>query len=386
MPLFLCISFRGRKESLIYANSFFSYGFLKEHCLEALVRTNGDEDLSLILLYNSYINDNNAVTESVQKHSYNTSLQHRQTEIRLLEKSFGKSFTINNNRWTFNVPLKALENINSGKYRIKINFVLDFFLLPKYPATSPLILLKPNGLVERPKNFIVSKRLFEEAQKFGKSHYPCLLVMNFWQNKTEMLNVLKNEVEFIYPKVCSTQRKESVAKKTDDNISEIVRKDRTIVNEYRQRMTLPEYKNMQIKRAKLPAFKQKEDILKSIRNHQIIILKGETGCGKSTQIPQFIFDEWIESFHKDEKHLEIICTQPRRISALGVANRVANERVEKIGHSVGYQIRFDHCVSDNTRLTFCTMGVLLKRIQREPTLDSVTHIIVDEVHERSAEG
>lgn len=73
---------------------------------------------------------------------------------------------------------------------------------------------------------------------------------------------------------------------------------------------------------------------------QVVVISGETGCGKSTQVPQYILDNWLDNFHKDgNEHVEIVCTQPRRISAIGVADRVAEERVEKTGQVVGYQVR-----------------------------------------------
>lgn len=104
------------------------------------------------------------------------------------------------------------------------------------------------------------------------------------------------------------------------------------------------------------------------------------------QVPQFILDDWILNRTKEnENHVEIICTQPRRISAIGVAERVAAERDERVGQTVGYQIRLESKMSSNTRLTFCTTGILLQRLSGDPNLTSVTHIIVDEVHERSAE-
>ena len=81
-----------------------------------------------------------------------------------------------------------------------------------------------------------------------------------------------------------------------------------------------------------------------------------------------------------------VCTQPRRISAIGVAERVASERVERIGNVVGYQIRLESKMSSSTRLLFCTTGILLRRLESDPDLSDVTHVIVDEVHERSEES
>lgn len=79
-------------------------------------------------------------------------------------------------------------------------------------------------------------------------------------------------------------------------------------------------------------------------------------------------------------------TQPRRISAVSVAERVADERNERVGGVVGYQIRLENKISSSTRLTFCTTGILLRRLYSDPLLDSLTHLIIDEVHERSEES
>lgn len=103
------------------------------------------------------------------------------------------------------------------------------------------------------------------------------------------------------------------------------------------------------------------------------------------QVPQFLLDDWILNRSESKEHVNIICTQPRRISAIGVAERVAAERDERIGETIGYQIRLESKISNKTRLTFCTIGILLQRLSANPELIDTTHIIVDEVHERSAE-
>ncbi len=114
-----------------------------------------------------------------------------------------------------------------------------------------------------------------------------------------------------------------------------------------------------------------------------------TGCGKSTQVPQYILDDWLgasKKSNREREHCNIICTQPRRISAIGVAERVASERGEKAGNTVGYQIRLETKSSASTRLLFCTTGILLRRLESDPSLSAVTHVVVDEVHERSEES
>jgi len=84
--------------------------------------------------------------------------------------------------------------------------------------------------------------------------------------------------------------------------------------------------------------------------------------------------------------VSIVCTQPRRISAIGVAQRVADERCERLGATVGYSIRMEAVTSAATRLLFCTTGILLRRLEDDPGLNGTTHVVVDEVHERSMES
>ncbi|XP_013183775.2 3'-5' RNA helicase YTHDC2 [Amyelois transitella] len=132
-------------------------------------------------------------------------------------------------------------------------------------------------------------------------------------------------------------------------------------------------------RDKLPVYEQRQELINAITHNQVIIVAGATGCGKTTQLPQLVLDYCQE--HKQPAR--IYCTQPRRISAVSVAERVAYERMEKIGQSIGYQIRLESRVSPRTVLTYCTNGVLLRTLmQGDSALTGVTHVFVDEVHER----
>ncbi|XP_053612079.1 3'-5' RNA helicase YTHDC2-like [Plodia interpunctella] len=132
-------------------------------------------------------------------------------------------------------------------------------------------------------------------------------------------------------------------------------------------------------REKLPIYEQRQELINAITHNQVIIVAGATGCGKTTQLPQLVLDYCQE--HKQPAR--IYCTQPRRISAVSVAERVAYERIEKIGQSIGYQIRLESRVSPRTVLTYCTNGVLLRTLmQGDSALTGVTHVFVDEVHER----
>ncbi|XP_076923997.1 DExH-box ATP-dependent RNA helicase DExH5, mitochondrial-like isoform X2 [Bidens hawaiensis] len=133
-------------------------------------------------------------------------------------------------------------------------------------------------------------------------------------------------------------------------------------------------------RKSLPAYKEKDAILNAIQQNQVVIISGETGCGKTTQIPQFILESEINSLRGAT--CSIICTQPRRISAMSVSERIAAERGEKLGDTVGYKVRLEGMKGRDTRLLFCTTGILLRRLLVDRNLKGVTHVIVDEIHER----
>ncbi|XP_067934635.1 3'-5' RNA helicase YTHDC2-like isoform X1 [Watersipora subatra] len=130
---------------------------------------------------------------------------------------------------------------------------------------------------------------------------------------------------------------------------------------------------------RLPIEDQRAAIVHTIASNQTVLISGETGCGKTTQVPQMILDSCADS----RLPCRIICTQPRRLAALSVAERVAYERGEVVGQTVGYQIRLESKVSPKTLLTYCTTGVLLRTlIGGDNCLATVTHIVVDELHER----
>ncbi|KAI0931624.1 hypothetical protein AcW2_000470 [Taiwanofungus camphoratus] len=135
-------------------------------------------------------------------------------------------------------------------------------------------------------------------------------------------------------------------------------------------------------RMRLPAFSAKDHFLQLLGKHRCIIVVGETGCGKTTQVPQFVLDSLILAGHGAKA--SIIVTQPRRLSALGVAARVSAERLDD--GSVGYAIRGERKQSERTKLMFCTTGVVLRRLATGDRLQNVSHIIVDEVHERSVDS
>ena len=141
----------------------------------------------------------------------------------------------------------------------------------------------------------------------------------------------------------------------------------------------PRLQGQQKQREKLAIFSMKNDIMTVINDNSVVLIRGNTGCGKTTQVCQYILDDWISS--GQGAYCNIICTQPRRISAVSVADRVASERAEDLGLSTGYSVRFESVQPrPYGSVLFCTVGVLLRKL--EAGLRGISHVIVDEIHER----
>lgn len=115
--------------------------------------------------------------------------------------------------------------------------------------------------------------------------------------------------------------------------------DEKLYEQHCDKLNDGKYKEMLNFRKKLPSYNLREHIVDAINRNQVLVITGETGCGKTTQVAQFILDDYL--LNKNGSLCNICCTQPRRISAFSVAARVASERVEKLGQSVGYQIRLE---------------------------------------------
>ena len=136
-------------------------------------------------------------------------------------------------------------------------------------------------------------------------------------------------------------------------------------------------KTLREQREFLPAFAVREELLRVIRDNQVVIVVGQTGSGKTTQLTQFLYEDGYA------KAGLIGCTQPRRVAAMSVAKRVSEEMEVKLGDLVGYAIRFEDCTSKETAIKYMTDGVLLRESLNEPDLDRYSCIIMDEAHERA---
>ncbi|XP_028283135.1 ATP-dependent RNA helicase A-like isoform X2 [Parambassis ranga] len=132
-------------------------------------------------------------------------------------------------------------------------------------------------------------------------------------------------------------------------------------------------------RDQLPVKQFEEEIMAAIDSSPVVIIRGATGCGKTTQVPQYILDRFVKGGRASD--CNIVVTQPRRISAVSVAERVAFERGEDLGKSCGYSVRFESVLPrPHASVLFCTVGVLLRKL--EAGIRGISHVIVDEIHER----
>ncbi|KAI0076055.1 P-loop containing nucleoside triphosphate hydrolase protein [Panus rudis PR-1116 ss-1] len=135
--------------------------------------------------------------------------------------------------------------------------------------------------------------------------------------------------------------------------------------------------SIQEQRKNLPIYKLRDQLLEAIRAHQILIVVGDTGSGKTTQMVQYLAEDGYAEKGR------IGCTQPRRVAAMSVAKRVAEEVGCRLGQEVGYTIRFEDCTSPETRIKYMTDGMLQRECLIDPDLTQYSVIMLDEAHERT---
>lgn len=130
-------------------------------------------------------------------------------------------------------------------------------------------------------------------------------------------------------------------------------------------------------RKSLPVYKFRQELIQAVKNNQILIVVGDTGSGKTTQITQYLAEEGYA------RKGMIGCTQPRRVAAVSVAKRVAEEAGCKLGEEVGYTIRFEDCTSPRTKIKYMTDGMLQREALLDPDMSQYSVIMLDEAHERT---
>jgi pre-mRNA-splicing factor ATP-dependent RNA helicase DHX16 len=222
-----------------------------------------------------------------------------------------------------------------------------------------------NKLQARYKEDKESSKVFDAEQQAWEQH-------QFSHAKTEYGSKNKPRERAAYEMVFDDQI---------DFITEEVIKgkgDREILGEEAPKLEIADpVEAMQAVRRSLPIFPYREELLQAIEDHQVLVVVGETGSGKTTQIPQYLHEAGYTARGK------VGCTQPRRVAAMSVAARVATELNTKLGNEVGYTIRFEDCSSEKTVLHYMTDGMLLRIFLTEPGLEGYSVMILDEAHERT---
>ena len=154
------------------------------------------------------------------------------------------------------------------------------------------------------------------------------------------------------------------------------------------KLSTPSYQHMLTSRMALPIWNFKKELLDAITDNQVVIICGETGCGKSTQVPAFILEHELSS----GRHCKVYCTEPRRISAISLARRVSEELGERKGDVgtfrslIGFAIRLESSFTSQTKLVYATTGIVMRMLEGSDDLGDITHLILDEVHERSIDS
>mmetsp|Transcript_24627 Transcript_24627/g.59278 ORF Transcript_24627/g.59278 Transcript_24627/m.59278 type:complete len:793 (-) Transcript_24627:146-2524(-) len=253
--------------------------------------------------------------------------------------------------------------LHLAEQRINLSDHVDGYQMPE-------AYVRDDGTIDKEKREeALNKRFIEEKkgpseQEEWEDHQVAKATAKFGaQDKKRKDNydfVFEDQIDFIQ----TTMIKGSKKKKKKEEKAEIDPK-------------LSEREQMKKTRESLPIFPYRDDILKAIEDYQVLIIEAETGAGKTTQVPQYLYEA---GYHK--KGI-IGCTQPRRVAAMSVAARVAQEMGTKLGHEVGYSIRFEDCTSDSTRVKYMTDGMLLREFLGEPDLKSYSVMMIDEAHERT---
>lgn len=230
--------------------------------------------------------------------------------------------------------------------------------------------LTEDGKIDKTKKEAVIRAKYEEEvkqrtdQEFWEDEQTHHAVMKFGAKDKEDPSkkfeyVFEDQIDFIQAEMAKGQKPERENDSESDNEADT------------------EFERIQKQRRGLPVYPYREELIQAITEYQILIVVGETGSGKTTQIMQYLIEE---GFAKKGK---IGCTQPRRVAAMSVAARVAVEMGVKLGHEVGYSIRFEDCTSDRTLLKYMTDGMLLREFLGEPDLTSYSVLMIDEAHERT---
>lgn len=264
------------------------------------------------------------------------------------------------------------EVLRLAKQRASIDEGYDGYVMPEDYITE-------KGKIDKRKK---EEALYKRYQDNEREEDKFITEQDQWEEyqtnkataKVGTLNKLSSIEEFEYV-FDDTQKIDFVLRNTLEGV--FINKEQKIMEE---KIKEAERKANSIEetRKSLPIYAFKEELLDAISNYQILIIVGETGSGKTTQIPQYLHEA---GYTKNNQ--KVGCTQPRRVAAMSVAARVAEEMGVRTGNEVGYSIRFEDCTSDKTVIKYMTDGMLLREFLTTPDLSDYSALMIDEAHERT---
>lgn len=309
-------------------------------------------------------------------------------EVASIEAMYGENFKRESER-LIEIRLEDVKNSGQGKVQAS----LQIRMAPTYP--KDLILAVSANLPSYIKLSVIKKALAYMYDQLADEPLKMFLIVDWIQQNIN--GIIENPGKLVEISAVSSAASESKpvaaigrGKKNRAQPRPIkwVKDDR-VTEQWLRKQESQAQQKMIAQRERLPAWRVKDEIVRTVQANHVTIISGETGSGKSTQSMQFMLDDLYEKGLGQCANM--IVTQPRRISALGLADRVADERCGRVGGEIGYSIRGESKTSKETKVTFVTTGVLLRRLQTSggrvedviASLEDVSHIVIDEVHERS---
>lgn len=371
-----------------------SAGYAVELCRQTLDECNGDEACAAEWLQDKLVGEDHLNNSDEQVDLASLTLSKEETiwesEKETLEAIYAERFTID-------TPLIC--QISLQLPGSPNQFTLQLRKTSTYPTRPPVICVTSPGLPAYIRLSIIRQTI--EHAKLSLLGQPMILNLVDWLenaipavlNNPGKLNTIAAGASSIAnvrkPHSPGTRRPVKAPRQYLDG-RPASKESQRLLEQWQTRQSTSRQQKMLLGRQSLPAWSLQEEIVRTVNKYQVTIVSGETGSGKSTQSVQFLLDDMVQ--RQLGAAANIICTQPRRISALGLADRVSDERCSAVGGEVGYTIRGESRQRPGvTKITFVTTGVLLRRLQTTggsiedlvAALTDVSHIVVDEVHERS---
>ena len=266
------------------------------------------------------------------------------------------------------------ELLRIAEERLKIDDHLDGYMMPEDYITE-------KGKIDKKKKEEALYKRYVDRDEHGQERFVTeheeLERVQIAKAKAQIAQserVDEGDYEYVFD---NAQRISFVMDTRLDSDAKPMTKEQRLLQE---QLTAAEKKAASIEdtRKSLPIYGFRDDLLAAVKEYQVLIIVGETGSGKTTQIPQYLHEAGYTN-----EGMKVGCTQPRRVAAMSVAARVAEEMGVKVGNEVGYAIRFEDATTDKTILKYMTDGMLLREFLTEPDLGAYSALMIDEAHERT---